>query len=62
MNRPKTDNPRSAQLAFRVSPDVRAAIDKAASADSRTMSAWIELALTERLQRDGYLSKPRGKK
>jgi len=52
---------RTTNIGVRVEADVKDAIAKAAEADRRSMSAWIELALIERLQKDGYLPRAKGK-
>ena len=52
---------RSNNIGVRVEPDVKEAIAKAAADDRRTMSAWIEIVLVERLQKDGYLPKAKSK-
>lgn len=62
MNRPATANPRSAKITALFTQDVRDRIEKAAADDGRTVSAWIERTVIERLQRDGYLPKAKGKK
>lgn len=44
-------------LGFRVDPEVKAAIEKAAQADDRSVSSLIERILKDWLRRRGYLSK-----
>lgn len=49
-------------ISMRISRDVKAAAEKAAKADLRPMSQWIEKVLFDRLQADGYLSRAKPKK
>lgn len=49
--------PKTASIGIRVDPAVKAAAEKAAAADSRTLANWVELVLAERLRKDGYLKK-----
>ena len=41
----------------RVAPEIKAAAEKAAAADSRTLANWAELVLTQELRKQGYLKK-----
>lgn len=52
---------RSASIGIRVEPEVKAAAEKAAAADHRTLAGLIEKLLIEHLQAGGYL-KPVKKK
>jgi hypothetical protein len=44
-------------LGFRVEPEIKAAIEKAAADDDRSVSSLIERILKEWLMRRGYLPK-----
>lgn len=46
---------RSASIGIRVQPDVKAAAEKAAQDDHRTLASLIEKLLTEHLKAKGYL-------
>ncbi|CAO3357961.1 hypothetical protein [Azospirillum melinis] len=50
------DTTRTAPIAIRTFPEVKAAAEKAAAADGRTLSQWVERALIARLKSDGLLS------
>jgi hypothetical protein len=47
--------PKTAPLGFRVEPDLKAALAKAAAADDRTVAAYVVHVLRDRLVRQGYL-------
>lgn len=49
--------PKTHSLGVRVQPEVKAALEKAAKDDMRSMSSLIEKALTEWLREKGYLPK-----
>ena len=49
--------PKTAPLGFRVDPELKAALAKAAAHDDRTVAAWIVHVLRKRLAADGYLAK-----
>jgi hypothetical protein len=51
--------PRTASIGIRVEPDVKAAAEKAAAADRRTVASLIEKLLVEYLEEHGYLKKPK---
>jgi len=53
---------KTATLISRVDPEIKAALERAAVADARSLSAMIERILAEWLRRRGYLPKasPRG--
>jgi uncharacterized protein (DUF1778 family) len=40
---------------FRVSPQIKRALDKAAADDQRTLASYMRKITTERLEADGYL-------
>lgn len=44
-------------LSFRFPPDKKAALEKAAADDSRSLSSMIEKILTDWLKKGGYLKK-----
>src|SRR5438132_88295 len=46
-------------VSFRVSPDIKAAAEKAAADDRRSLSSCTETALAARLTTDGHLSDKR---
>lgn len=46
-------------FSMRISPDLKAAAERAARADVRPLSQWIEKVVTDRLIADGYLPKPK---
>jgi hypothetical protein len=46
---------RSIPLGLRITPTLRAALDKAAANDDRTLAAYVERVLTEHLRKKGYL-------
>ena len=46
---------RSASIGIRVEPEIKAAIEKAAEDDRRTVAALIEKVMVEWLQTKGYL-------
>jgi hypothetical protein len=50
---------RSASIGIRVEPEVKAAAEKAAAADRRTVASLIEKLLVEYLEEQGYLKKPK---
>lgn len=45
-------------LGVRVQPEVKAALEKAAADDLRSISSLIEKVLTEWLREKGYLTRP----
>jgi hypothetical protein len=49
-------------VSFRLRPDIKAAAQKAAADDHRSLSSLIEKALAEYLQKAGYLPKRKGAK
>jgi predicted HicB family RNase H-like nuclease len=51
--KPKGPPPRPAHVGFRTSNEIKRAAVRAAKADKVTLSAWIELAVVERLERRG---------
>lgn len=46
---------KSSPLAFRIEPEVKAALEHAAKADIRSVSSLVEKILTEWLREKGYL-------
>lgn len=48
---------KDAQVNLRLRPSLKAAADKAAKADYRSLTSLIEKLLTEHLQKNGYLKK-----
>jgi hypothetical protein len=44
-----------ATLSLRISPELKAAAEKAAAADHRSLTSLIEKLLAEHLQKHGYL-------
>ena len=49
---------RSASIGIRVEPDLKAAVEKAAKDDGRTVAQWIERLMTSTLREKGYLRSP----
>jgi len=49
---------RTASIGIKVEPEVKAAVEKAAKADDRTMAQWVERLIVRALRDDGYLPKP----
>ena len=50
---------RTAAIGIRVEPEIKAAVEKAAAADRRTVASLIEKILVEYLEQNGFLRKPR---
>jgi hypothetical protein len=50
---------RTASIGIRVEPDIKAAAEKAAADDHRTVASLIEKLLVEYLREQGYLKKGR---
>lgn len=46
---------RTASIGIRVEPEIKEAAERAARADRRTLAAWIEKLVVERLQEEGSL-------
>lgn len=46
---------RTAPISFRVTPELKAALEKAAAADSRSLSSLIMKVLTDWSKENGYL-------
>jgi hypothetical protein len=46
-------------LGIRVAPDTKAALERAAEEDMRSLSSLVEKILTEWLRDNGYLKKPK---
>jgi len=49
---------KTAILALRVTPEVRAALDKAAARERRSVAGLAEFAIALGLEKEGYLPKP----
>ncbi len=50
------------QLNFRLEPETKIALEKAAAAQDRSVSSYVGIAVREKLERDGFAPKPKGKK
>jgi hypothetical protein len=50
---------RTAAIGIRVEPEIKAAVEKAAAADRRTVASFIEKILVEYLEEHGHLKKSR---
>lgn len=50
---------RSATIGLRIEPDLKAAAEKAAQDDRRSLASLVELALVEYLKQRGYLKDER---
>jgi hypothetical protein len=55
MGRPPVDITKSMPVSFRLPPEVKAAAEKAAKDDTRSLSSFMEKLLTEHLKAKGYL-------
>ena len=55
MPRPSVETPKSLPMSFRLPPDVKAAAEKAAKDDTRSVSSFVEKLLTKHLKATGYL-------
>jgi predicted HicB family RNase H-like nuclease len=44
-------------MTIRVAPEIKAAIQKAAAADDRSVTVWVERALTAYMRQHGLLKK-----
>jgi len=53
--RPKAETSKSLPVSFRLPPAVKAAAEKAAKEDARSLSSLIEKVLTDHLKAKGYL-------
>jgi hypothetical protein len=51
--------PKTSAISVRVPDEVKAAAEKAAAADSRSVASYVEKLLTEHLRKSGFL---KGKK
>jgi predicted transcriptional regulator len=49
--------PNTVALTIRVAPEIKAAIQKAAEADDRSITVWVERALAAYLRQQGLLKK-----
>lgn len=57
MGRPPVQTPKSLPMSFRLPPETKAAAEKAAAADSRSVASLVEKLLTDFLKKNGYLPK-----
>ena len=48
---------KTSAISVRVSDDVKAAAEKAADADGRSLASYVEQLLVKRLKAEGYLRK-----
>lgn len=55
MGRPPSPSPKSLPVSFRLPSEVKAAAEKAAKDDTRSLSSYVEKLLTEHLREKGYL-------
>ncbi len=55
MGRPVALNPKSLPVSLRLPLEVKAAAEKAAREDTRSLSSFLEKLLTEHLRAKGYL-------
>jgi hypothetical protein len=53
---------RDCAISVRVSDDVKAAAQKAAEVERRTLASYVEKVLVERLEADGHMPKAKGRK
>jgi len=53
--------PKTAALAFRIDAEMKAALEKAAQDDSRSVSSLVDKIIAEWLRKQGYL-KAKGRK
>lgn len=51
-----TDEDKTAALSFRVTPTIKSLVAKAAKADARSVSSWLEFVVLQRLRSEGLLS------
>lgn len=52
---------KTAAIAVRMEPEIKAALEKAAAADRRSVASFVEKTLAEHLEKAGYLKKPKGR-
>lgn len=55
MGRPPSSDPKSLPVSIRLPPNVKAAAEAAAKADTRSLSSFIEKLLTDYLKKNRYL-------
>lgn len=55
MGRPPSKNPKTLPVSVRLPPAVKDAAEKAAAADTRSLSSFIEKLLTDYLKKNKYL-------
>jgi hypothetical protein len=58
MGRPPLAVTKSLPVSVRLPPNVKAAAEKAATDDRRSLSSFLEIAVIDYLRRKGYLTKP----
>jgi len=56
MGRPPVEAPKTLPVSFRLPPAVKAAAEKAAKDETRSVSSLLEKLLTEHLKAKGYLT------
>jgi predicted HicB family RNase H-like nuclease len=49
--------PKTAAISVRVEVEIKAAAEKAAEADGRTLANWVERVLVQELRKQGLLKK-----
>jgi len=49
--------PKTSAISVRVPDEVKAAAEKAAAEDSRSLASYVEKLLTDHLRKQGYLKK-----
>lgn len=57
MGRPPLPNPKPLPVSVRLPASVKEAAEKAAAADTRSLSSLLEKVLTDYLKKNGYLPK-----
>lgn len=57
MGRPPSATPKPMPVSVRLPANVKAAAERAAAADTRSLSSLIEKLLTDFLRKNGYLEK-----
>ena len=57
MGRPPLETPKTLPVSLRLPPAVKAAAEKAAKEDTRSLSSYLEKVLTEHLRKTGFLKK-----
>jgi hypothetical protein len=57
MGRPPSPLPKTLPVSLRLPPEVKAAAEKAAKEDTRSLSSFMEKVLTDYLRQNGFLKK-----